>query len=72
MEEERRHGAWMHFKLDYEDAYCSECNEIYEVYDKTKEIVVNWKDGKKYFDLFRQLYKYCPHCGARMDMEVKE
>lgn len=56
--EEVRHGEWIPIS-DYEFAECSECGEYQEVSDC---------GGKASFRLFLKFYKYCPCCGAKMDM----
>ena len=54
------HGKWLNFINDFSTAECSKCGEIYEVSD--------YKD-KEHFDLFCSCYKYCPNCGAKMDLK---
>lgn len=54
------HGEWLNFIGDYSTAECSECGECYEVSpdDEPKA---------EFFELFKELYRFCPRCGARMD-----
>lgn len=54
------HGEWLNFIGDYSTAECSECGECYEISpdDEPKA---------EFFELFKELYRFCPRCGARMD-----
>lgn len=54
------HGEWLNFVGDYVTAECSVCGECYDPSDY---------NDKEHFDMFKQLYKYCPNCGAKMDGE---
>lgn len=53
------HGEWLNFVGDYVTAECSVCGECYDPSDF---------NDKEHFDMFKQLYKYCPNCGAKMDL----
>jgi hypothetical protein len=53
-------GEWLNFVGDYVTAECSVCGECYDPSDY---------NDKEHFDMFKQLYKYCPNCGAKMDGE---
>lgn len=53
-----RHGKWLDFVGDYTFAECSVCGEVYDPSDR---------DDKEHFDMFKQLYRFCPACGAKMD-----
>lgn len=53
-------GEWLNFVGDYVTAECSACGECYDPSDH---------NDKEHFDIFKQLYKFCPSCGARMDGE---
>ena len=55
-----RHGRWLNFYGDFSTAECDICAEIYEVSpdESTK---------KEFFDAFKEFYKFCPNCGAKMD-----
>lgn len=60
--QEVRHGNWLNFYGDYTTAECSFCGECFEVtFDKEANGAL--------FEGFRQFYKYCPNCGAKMDKE---
>lgn len=54
------HARWINFAGDFSTAECSECGEVYEVSPDEKP-------REDYFNAFRQCYKFCPTCGARMD-----
>ena len=54
------HGEWLNFVGDYVTAECSVCGECYDPSDY---------NDKEHFDMFKQLYKFCPNCGAKMDGE---
>ena len=60
---EVRHGRWLNFYGEWSAAECDLCGECYEVSpdEEPKE---------EYFKAFNQAYKYCPHCGAKMDKEA--
>lgn len=55
-----KHGRWLKTEAFPHHVYCSECNNTYIPNDRWQI----WTDG----DLPR---KYCPNCGAKMDMEGK-
>ena len=50
-------GEWVPIS-DGDMAECSECGECFEVSES---------GGMAAFELFRQFYKFCPNCGAKMD-----
>lgn len=56
---EVRHGKWLNFYGEWSTAECDQCGECYEVSpdEEPKE---------EYFKAFKQAYKYCPDCGAKM------
>ena len=57
-----RHGEWLNFYGDFSTAECELCAELYEVSpDESPQ--------KEYFDAFKEFYRYCPNCGAKMDKE---
>lgn len=56
---EPKRGEWLDFGGDFSTAECDQCEAIYEVSPEEKPC-------KKYFNAFRQSYKFCPNCGADM------
>ena len=57
---EVRHGEWMEKTepLGWSDVNCIECSACGESWITDEELCVDdYKDG----------WKYCPHCGAKMD-----
>ena len=52
------HGQWLNFAGDFKTAECDKCGELYDVVDGLS--------CEKYFDAFKQFYKFCPNCGAQM------
>lgn len=59
-----KHGEWLNFCGDYSTAECNQCGELYEVSPDEKPNDV-------YLELFKQEYRFCPNCGARMDGDKK-
>lgn len=55
-----RHGSWLNFYGDFSTAECDICAEIYEVSPDESP-------RKEFFDEFKEIYKFCPNCGAKMD-----
>lgn len=55
-----RHGRWENLDGDYKTAQCSACGECEDVTDE--------EFAERFWPLFRDVYKYCPSCGARMDL----
>lgn len=55
--EQVAHGRWIPVE-NGAWAECSECGEGYDVSDN---------GGMPAFKLYRNCYKYCPNCGAKMD-----
>ena len=55
-----KHGKWLNAGGDWTLATCSECGEEYDVSDEPCE---------EHFGLFEKFYRFCPGCGAKMDME---
>lgn len=57
-----RNGRWEHKKNDYSVAWCSKCKGMFDT---------TWhgKTAKEYFAQFAEAYRYCPRCGAKMDLE---
>lgn len=53
------HGAWVDAHGDRRVAECSNCKHQYEVTDGPSNGAL--------FAGFTHFYRYCPHCGARMD-----
>ena len=54
------HGEWLNFNGDFSAAECDQCGELYEVSPDEKPC-------EDYFNAFKQFYKFCPNCGAKMD-----
>ena len=54
------HGKWLNFYGNYTTAECDVCGECFEV-------TFEGESNKMLFDAFRQSYRYCPNCGAKMD-----
>ena len=54
------HGKWLNFYGDFSTAECNKCTETFEV--STDE-----EPKEEYFNAFKQFYKFCPNCGAKMD-----
>lgn len=55
-----RRGIWLNFIGDFSTAECDKCGEIYEVSPDAEP-------REDYFNAFKQFYKFCPSCGAKMD-----
>ena len=55
-----KHGKWLNFYGNYTTAECDVCGECFEV-------TFEGESNKMLFDAFRQSYRYCPNCGAKMD-----
>lgn len=55
-----RHGSWLNFYGDFSTAECDICAELYEVSPDESH-------RKEFFDAFKEFYKFCPNCGAKMD-----
>lgn len=56
-----RRGEWLNFYGDYRTAECSICGNLYEV-------IFEGESNSMLFDAFKQFYKYCPNCGAKMEV----
>lgn len=56
------HGEWID---QYNDCYCAECSVCGDFYEATDQDTVTADS----FKLFKQFYKFCPNCGAKMDGE---
>lgn len=55
-----KHGKWLNFYGNYTTAECDVCVECFEV-------TFEGESNKMLFDAFRQSYRYCPNCGAKMN-----
>ena len=56
-----RRGEWLDLRGDYQTAKCSFCASQYEV-------TFGEESNGMLFDGFKRFYKYCPHCGAKMEI----
>lgn len=56
-----RRGEWLDLRGDYQTAKCSFCASQYEV-------TFGEESNGMLFDTFKRFYKYCPHCGAKMEV----
>lgn len=56
------HAKWIDTYKNFETAECSSCHSQFEVTFGSESNGALW-DGFKHF------YKYCPNCGAKMDLE---
>lgn len=56
-----RRGEWLDLRGDYQTAKCSFCESQYEV-------TFGEESNGMLFDAFKQFYKYCPNCGAKMEV----
>lgn len=56
-----RRGEWLDLRGDYQTAKCSFCASQYEV-------TFGEESDGMLFDGFKRFYKYCPHCGAKMEV----
>ena len=56
-----RRGEWLDLHGDYQTAKCSFCASQYEV-------TFGEESNGMLFDGFKRFYKYCPHCGAKMEV----
>ena len=56
-----RRGEWLDLRGDYQTAKCSFCASQYEV-------TFGEESNGMLFDCFKRSYKYCPNCGAKMEV----
>lgn len=56
------HGRWINFYNDFTVAECDQCASQFEVTFDGEANGALWNG-------FKQFYKYCPNCGAKMDKE---
>lgn len=61
---EVKHGEWLQTKepLGWQDLDCVECSICHESFICDEDF--GYED-------FKELWKYCPNCGAKMDRERK-
>lgn len=56
------HGRWLNFYNDFTVAECDQCASQFEVTFDGEANGALWNG-------FKQFYKYCPNCGAKMEKE---
>ena len=56
------HAKWIDIYKNFETAECSSCHSQFEVTFGGESHGALW-------DVFKHFYKYCPNCGAKMDLE---
>ena len=56
------HGKWINALGNYQVAECSNCKKWFEPCPEEKP-------RKDFFECFCEDYKFCPNCGAKMDLE---
>lgn len=56
------HGHWV--LTECGDAMCSRCRESYEICDEQEH-------ARAMMQYFAQEWRWCPHCGAKMDGETQ-
>lgn len=56
---------WLNFTADFSMAECSLCGNLYEVSPEEKP-------SSEYFEAFKQFYRFCPNCGAKMDLNKEK
>ena len=58
------HGEWRDQYNDFTNAKCSCCGAALEV-------MIDGEANRLLWDGFKQFYKFCPNCGAKMDGGMK-
>lgn len=56
------HAKWIDTYKNFETAECSSCHSQFEV-------TFGGESNGALWDGFKSFYKYCPNCGAKMDLE---
>lgn len=56
------HAKWIDIYKNFETAECSSCHSQFEV-------TFGGESNGALWDGFKHFYKYCPNCGAKMDLE---
>ena len=59
------HGKWIDTYKNFETAECSSCHSQFEV-------TFGGESNGALWDGFKSFYKYCPNCGAKMNLEEDE
>lgn len=57
------HGRWLNFYNNYTVAECDQCGHQFDV-------MFDGEANGALWDGFKQFYKFCPNCGAKMDKEA--
>ena len=57
---DKRHGKWLDFYNNFSTAECSICGNCFET-------TIDGEISRVLFEGFKQAYKFCPNCGAKMD-----
>lgn len=59
---DKRHGKWLDFYNNFSTAECSICGNCFE-------ITIDGEISRVLFEGFKQAYKFCPNCGAKMQQK---
>lgn len=59
-------GTWIDVMENYEVARCNRCGDEFDA------IVPAEKASREWWEVFCNEYRYCPSCGAKMNLERRE